>query len=312
MTQEQAPSLDWRGVLSSGEAVLPDAVVDRLVDLDLRVSGMPSGKVQASLKQWLNTIGSILVSQTPRGDPAGVQAAGASSPAAPSRQAAATGGPVPPQGVTIRLPLLASLQQHVLLAELVYRWYPLLFGLAWLVAGIGWGVVGFYLVRALPAIGEAGGPKPVLGIPVQIWAGVFVAGIAGSAITVLWRVYRLQSGVEVYFNPPEPGKEVTTIQNAVVRRIFAEGLIRALVRPVLGGFFALGVFLVLASGLVLAPLVQPDAPGGAIDFTRSETTLVFLSISFIAGFSDELAFGLLGRAIGAVGSSEAKRDGRQG
>jgi hypothetical protein len=79
-----------------------------------------------------------------------------------------------------------------------------------------------------------------------------------------------------------------------------------MVRPPLGGLFAWSITLILLSGLILAPLIEPFVTtNGEIDILKLITfqaNLFFLAIGIISGFSEEFAINLLGCATATFDS----------
>jgi hypothetical protein len=173
-----------------------------------------------------------------------------------------------------------------------------------------------------------------LGITVRAWVAVFTIGVAGSVTMVLSRIYqgtfqltdiRFTPGTErLYGDMSRPEGYACDSKRPFSQRASSwfEGFLandmarvsfRAFVRPILGGVVALAIFLILVSGLVLEPLVGPMLPAeGPIDFDTARSAGFFLSLAFVAGFSDQLAWGvlnaLMNKLSGAAGEPAGAAD----
>ena len=78
----------------------------------------------------------------------------------------------------------------------------------------------------------------------------------------------------------------------------------------LGAGLALGIFLAMASGLILEPLakglIEPSGEEtNAVKIATTDGLLVYGAIGFLAGLGNEWAFQLLNRAASAVGGNKA-------
>jgi hypothetical protein len=142
----------------------------------------------------------------------------------------------------------------------------------------------------------------------DLWLLIFIAGIGGSAIAGLWRIYAQQFDYEraisrVYHSAREHHRWETRVIHFL--ELMIPAIPRAIVRPPLGGLFAWAITLILLSGLLLAPLVDPFVnENGQIETGKLTTYLFFLAVGVVGGFSEELAINLLGRAVGTFDTRE--------
>jgi hypothetical protein len=293
MDQHSPSSSDWRKKWANNQGAALDPIIEYLIDLDLRIASLPTGETQNNLMQWLDRIA--------------------------SRQAG------PPQGNNQYAPI-SILQNYVAEVQFYYRNFRAAQSIAWLIGVVVWHFVGYFLYNNVSNfIRPLFIPSNEVGDQVwQLWFLIFIAGVAGSAIAGLWRIYTEQFdyeraitdvpyketdqpvylfGLDKYFGLIAPPQRVRHFFALVV-----PALPRALVRPPLGGLFAWGITLILLSGLILAPLIEPFVtPNGGVDMSKLITfqaNLFFLTVGVISGFSEEFAINLLGRAVGTFDSKE--------
>lgn len=227
MNQQSSTSSDWRIKWAGNQGATLDPVIGQLIDLDLRIASLPAGEAKNNLMQWLDRIGSRQV--------ATVSLVGLLTENNQSNS------------ITI-------LQDHVTEVEFYYRNFRTALSLAWLLGIAAWITFGFFLyLSARVFIRPLVIPTDDVGDKVwQLWFLIFLAGIGGSAIAGLWRIYtqefdygRAISSVRHPENAPLVSGWRSKLAQLMRLRFFRELLIpelpRAFVRPPPGRLFAWGI-----------------------------------------------------------------------
>lgn len=125
----------------------------------------------------------------------------------------------------------------------------------------------------------------------------------------LWRVYTQDFGSppgfytpppyvlqQLALRPPQNWPERFTRESGWFIRLTWEEFVRVAMRPIIGGLFAWIITLLLLSGLILEPLASPFTTGGLVYTKNISSTVFFLAIAVVAGFSEEWVISLLERA----------------
>ncbi|MFQ6026544.1 MAG: hypothetical protein ACE5Q6_03395 [Dehalococcoidia bacterium] len=275
MDEQTSPEADWKTRWASGNFEMPGENVAEIMDLDFRISALPSGESKVTLNRGLENVARRLES---------------SSLQTPSSEG--TDGTALP---------LETLRRHVMLVEFMNRNLSLAYSLAWLFSILIWGLVAFLLSFYSSNL------QAVLGFESeelsQLWILIFIAGIGGSATAGLWRIYRQDFGSPLTFAyVPQHYLNKKWWTGRLFTRLAFEEAIRAIARPVVGGLFALIVTLILLSGLILEPIASPFVKDtGAIDTENTKGEMFFLAIAVVAGFTEGWVISLLERVRSNVG-----------
>lgn len=305
---------EWRHRLTEAGG-LHSRDAGRIIDLDLRVSRLSPGAVKDHLSDWIDEIGHGHAGKTIVAD--------------------VNDGTVTANPDSQRDPFdpLNVLEEHVTGVEEFLRllrfWAPL----SWVISILIWGVLTATLVWWIEdsactfvELGDCGvtaanegtitgtlAPHTKIfddffGISVQISTAVFSAGVTGSIVLALLRVYRQDISIPETFLVVKRDDDGSRVRASIrVKNQIVGTVIRAAVRPILGGLFAIGVMTLLLSGLVLEPiagsLVEPSS--GKIDFGKVPTASFFLALGFLAGLSDDVALKLFQTATDKIGGGSS-------
>ena len=138
---------------------------------------------------------------------------------------------------------------------------------------------------------------------------ILIAGVAGSVTAGLWRVYTQDFGSppgfytpppyvlqQLALRPPQNWPEQFTRESGWFIRLTWEELVRVAMRLIIGGLFAWIITLLLLSGLILEPLASPFTTRALGDTEDIPSTVFFVAIAVVAGFSEEWIISLLERA----------------
>lgn len=292
--------MTWRDDLCDTGRNIDDATRATLMDTDLRIRNLPVSRVATELSEWLDRVACGLIKDA---DDQAQQPA----PAAPG------------SGDQTADAMLQDLRVHVLEAETNFRSAPAKYSIIWIAGLLIWIVIIPWLWDGAATFFKP--DEPLLGVSVRAWMATFIAGVAGSVTMVLSKIYRGTFAFhEISFTPRT--SELTSRYSTPIAKPIAitpqglAGLVaqfwerltatdivrvffRAVVRPILGGVLAVAVMLIFMSGFVAEPLVTSliEDHADPIDFVDAKTSGFFLSIAFLAGFSEDLAWTLLDRAV---------------
>jgi hypothetical protein len=332
---EESP--DWRSALAnSPPGAIPDATIAELIDLDLRITTLPDGDAKNTLIRWLELIACRQV------DSVGSTAETLPEPMFVANVGSTVSASRPwwiPRPWWMRLAHffrpknnelnpITALQDHVTEVEFYYRNFRGAVSTVWLIGVTLWITVAYflYIYSSLHRIQQSPLILPIPQMPefmsnylnrcalilhkppfitYESWEFIFLiflAGIGGSAIAGLWRIYAQQFDYERAISQVyHPASEHHSWETRVLHffELMIPAIPRAIVRPPLGGLFAWAITLILLSGLLLAPLVDPFVDDTGQVEKNLKAYMFFLAVGVVGGFSEELALNLLGRAAGA-------------
>jgi hypothetical protein len=196
------------------------------------------------------------------------------------------------KGINPKCHPLDVLRHHIMFGELVYRTLRLGYALAWLGSFIIWGVITVIFLICSKSHNLLVFPTAEIA---HIWVLIFSAGVLGSAIAGLWKIYTqtFELPLEFCFLPQEHLEWIKypKVGWCTRFRLVRGEFIRALVRPLVGGFFAWIVILLLLAGHLSEQLADAVANGGAI---KENSTAVVIAV--VAGFSEGWVISLLEKA----------------
>lgn len=295
----------WQDHLYDDQSTMDDGIRAALMDTDLRISNLPPSDVKQQHAAWLARAAHGLIES--------------------NRNATSVVEVAPPD-----LLVLHDLRVHVLEAETNFRAAPTKYSIIWIAGLLLWVLI------VIPLWGGAAGSldseDTLLGVTGRAWIATFVVGIAGSVAMVLSKIYRgtftyqeisftpraveLASPASNSGSPRATGFSTGSVAyywERVTSSDTARVFFRALVRPLLGGVIAVAIMLLLVSGLLLEPLVASLLPEDSpVDFVDAKATGFFLSVAFLAGFSEDLAWILLERVVDRLSGKSPSSEAQEG